>query len=90
TYKIFGALKDGGLGELLEKYITKNEINFANMKKINPVIIPLNHQVEKALKSAEDTKFGNLYNLVADLKTPYEFNILTEKYITEPVEEEKI
>ncbi|EDZ90491.1 protein adenylyltransferase SelO [Francisella tularensis] len=90
TYKNFGALKDCGLGEWLEKYITKNEINFANMKKINPVIIPRNHQVEKALKSAEDAKFGNLYNLVAALKTPYEFNTLTENYITEPVEEEKV
>ena len=51
-----------------------NEINFANMKKTNPVIIPRNHQVEKALKSSEDAKLGDLYNLVAAFKTPYEFN----------------
>ena len=60
------------------------------MKKINPVIIPRNHQVEKALKSAEDVKLGNLYNLVAALKTPYEFNSLTKSYMTEPTEEEKV
>lgn len=67
-----------------------NEINFANMKKTNPVIIPRNNQVEKVLKSSEDTKLGDLYNLVAAFKTPYEFNSLTEKYMVELDEEEKV
>lgn len=88
TYKNFIALKDSGLRDWLDKYMINNEINFANMKKTNPVIIPRNNQVEKVLKSSEDTKLGDLYNLVAAFKTPYEFNSLTEKYMAEPAKEE--
>ncbi|APC91416.1 MULTISPECIES: protein adenylyltransferase SelO [Francisella] len=90
TYKNFATLKGNGLGDWLSKYIINSGINFANMKKTNPVIIPRNHQVEKALKFAEDAKLGNLYNLIAALKTPYEFNSLTKKYMAEPNEEEKV
>lgn len=90
TYKNFVAFKDSGLRDWLDKYMINNEINFVNMKKTNPVIIPRNHQVKKALKSSKDAKLGDLYNLIAAFKTHYEFNSLTEKYMEEPAEEEKV
>lgn len=52
TYKNIVAFKDSSLRDWLDKYMINNEINFANIKKTNPVVIPRNNQVEKVLKSS--------------------------------------
>ncbi|QLE78695.1 hypothetical protein FLM55_02625 [Francisella sp. Scap27] len=50
------------------------------MKNSNPTIIPRNHQVNKAIKLAEDGNYSFLNNFVATLKKPYGINQKTKFY----------
>lgn len=55
------------------------------MKQVNPVVIPRNHQVEKALQAAteqEDVK--PLQQLLAVLQAPYDYNSLNLEFMTPP------
>ncbi|MBY7733762.1 protein adenylyltransferase SelO [Francisella philomiragia] len=89
SYNNFDDLQSKGLKDWLDKYINY-DINFESMMKSNPIIIPRNHQVEKALELAENGNFSAFKSLVTALKTPYELNTLTKKYMSEPLEQEKV
>ena len=55
------------------------------MKQVNPVVIPRNHQVEKALQAVteqEDVK--PLQQLLAVLQAPYDYNSLNLEFMTPP------
>lgn len=41
------------------------------MKKHNPAVIPRNHQIEKAIKHAEDADYDYFFRLLAAIKTPF-------------------
>ncbi|ASG67732.1 hypothetical protein CDV26_04405 [Francisella halioticida] len=87
TYKKFKDLKAKGLGDWLES-LNNIDLDYSKMFQSNPVIIPRNHQVEKAIKSAEEGSLGNTYNLLDVLRKPYKFTKSNEKYIAEPNKEE--
>lgn len=89
-YGNFESLKSKGLSDWLDIYLKNKDIDLTKMRQVNPVIIPRNHQVEKAIVSAESGKFGNLYNLLEVIKTPYRFDKAKEKYMLEPKEEERV
>ncbi|MBK2093437.1 protein adenylyltransferase SelO [Francisella philomiragia] len=89
SYNNFDHLRNKGLKDWLDKYVNY-DINFESMMKSNPVIIPRNHQVEKALEFAGNGNFSILQSLVTALETPYELNALTKKYMAEPLEQEKV
>ena len=60
------------------------------MKSNNPIIIPRNHNVENALKSAENNDLKPFNDLLQVLKNPYENkNILTKYQSTPPKRNEK-
>ena len=89
AYDNVESLRAKGLGSWLE--LLKNlDLDYSIMQKINPVIIPRNHQVEKAIKSAEDGNFGNIYNLLDATRNPYEFSKIKSKYMAEPTDKEKV
>ena len=50
------------------------------MKNSNPTVIPRNHQVNKAIKLAEDSNYSFLNDFVATLKKPYGINQKTKFY----------
>jgi uncharacterized protein YdiU (UPF0061 family) len=55
------------------------------MKQANPVVIPRNHQVEKVLQAAnEEDDFKPLQQLLAVLQSPYDYNSLSQEYMTPP------
>ena len=55
------------------------------MKKYNPIIIPRNHQVEKALSAAVDNgDYTVLNDLVTALKNPFDYDNIVEEYMAPP------
>ncbi|AIT08897.1 hypothetical protein LO80_02155 [Candidatus Francisella endociliophora] len=90
SYEKFESLKSKGLSDWLDTYFKNKDIDLTKMKQVNPVIISRNHQVEKAIVSAENGKFGNLYSLLEVIKTPYKFENTKEKYMLEPKGDEKV
>ena len=53
--------------------INKNtsEKNMKLMRSVNPVLIPRNHKVEKALETAEKGDYKSINQLIEVLKNPY-------------------
>lgn len=88
AYKNTDNLKAAGLSNWLESYSESDVVDYSKMKVSNPVIIPRNHQVEKAIVSVQNGNFGNLYSLLDAIKEPYKMNKTNEKYRTEPTQEE--
>ncbi|API86987.1 protein adenylyltransferase SelO [Francisella uliginis] len=82
-------LKAKGLGYWLDS-LKNLDLDYSIIKKSNPIIIPRNHQVEKAIKSAEEGSFGNVYSLLDATKNPYEFSKIKSKYMAEPTDKEKV
>jgi len=60
------------------------------MTKNNPVVIPRNHQVEKALASATEGNIKQLHLLLQALKSPYENSKSIKKYQSPPKPCERI
>lgn len=61
------------------------ELSRENMKKVNPTIIPRNHQVEKALEAAvKGEDFTVLRKLLKALSTPFDYNNINEEYMSPP------
>lgn len=61
------------------------EMSKENMRKVNPMIIPRNHQVEKALDTAvEKGDFLVLERLLEVLSTPFDYNNINEEYMSLP------
>lgn len=54
------------------------------MMKNNPYVIPRNHRVEKALKSAEKGDYTVMNNLLEALKNPYDYSQAFECYTELP------
>ncbi|WP_420797226.1 protein adenylyltransferase SelO [Acetobacterium paludosum] len=55
------------------------------MKQANPVVIPRNHQVEKALQAAVDQDdFKPFQRLLEVLQAPYDYNSFNQQYMTPP------
>ena len=53
---------------------------FEAMNHVNPVVIARNHQVERALKAAEDGDYSILHELVSILQKPYSLAKEHEQY----------
>lgn len=60
------------------------------MQETNPVVIPRNHQVEKALNSAVEGDFKSFYDLLAVLKNPYQESADKIYYQLPPTDFEKV
>lgn len=55
------------------------------MKKVNPTVIPRNHQVEKALEAAvEKEDLTVLRNLLEVLSRPFDYDNISEEYTSPP------
>ena len=50
------------------------------MKKNNPIVIPRNHNVEEALKAANNNDLKPMYDLLSILKKPYTKQANIEKF----------
>ncbi|MCF6194952.1 MAG: hypothetical protein L3J46_11535, partial [Kangiellaceae bacterium] len=56
-----------------------------SMLKINPIIIPRNHQVEKVIRAAEDNgDFAPFHELNAHLQSPYLCDVKKDEYMKSP------
>ena len=73
--------------ELQQKSIT-DSVNM--MKQNNPMIIPRNHNVEKALKAAIENNIKPFNHLLNALQTPYEENNDSAIYQTPPSPDEQV
>ena len=75
--------------------LKKESNTFENIKKImdtnNPRIIPRNHLVEKALKSAEEGDLETIVDFSKIIKNPYSSSIdVPKKYLNPPNDSEKV
>ncbi len=71
----------------IKKYSIKK---LKKYKKINPVIIPRNHIIEKIINESYKEEYINLYDFNNALKKPYEENIINDKFRKPPDENEKV
>ena len=69
-----------------EKY-KKNKLK--KFKNVNPQIIPRNHIIEEIINEVYSNSYSQLYEFEKLLKNPYE-KIENKKYITPPLESEKV
>ena len=69
-----------------EKY--KNN-KLRKFKNVNPQIIPRNHIIEEIINEVYSNNYNQLYEFEKLLKNPYE-KIENKKYITPPLESEKV
>ncbi|QIV95989.1 uncharacterized protein YdiU (UPF0061 family) [Allofrancisella inopinata] len=89
SYQHFEALRKQGLANWLDKWVSKApKVDTFDMRQVNPFVIPRNHQVEKAIKSAESGDLGDFYNLNKALKHPYKFDKKYQSYMLEPTEDQ--
>lgn len=73
----------------LAKENISNDLRRKNMRAVNPVYIPRNHQVEAAIRAAEDEDdFSVFHKLHQVLQNPYEFQRGQEVYMQAPEEHE--
>tara|TARA_B100000700_G_scaffold139577_1_gene155651 strand:+ start:1274 stop:2692 length:1419 start_codon:yes stop_codon:yes gene_type:complete len=75
--------------------LKKESNTFENIKKImdtnNPRVIPRNHLVEKALKSAEEGDLETIVDFSKIIKNPYSSSIdVPKKYLNPPNDNEKV
>ena len=75
--------------------LKKESNTFENIKKImdtnNPRVIPRNHLVEKALKSAEEGDLETFVDFSKIIKNPYSSSIdVPKKYLNPPNDSEKV
>jgi len=75
--------------------LKKESNTFENIKKImdtnNPRVIPRNHLVEKALKSAEEGDLEKIVDFSKIIKNPYSSSIdVPKKYLNPPNDNEKV
>ena len=75
----------------LRKEASTTEEQLAQMQTVNPAYIPRNHQVEAAIRAAEDnndfTKFNELHQV---LQTPFELQEGMDDYLLPPKPEEVV
>ena len=61
--------------ELWHKRVNLNNLNNKHlelMKSVNPIVIPRNHKVEEALKTASEGNIKRFNDFLKILQTPYE------------------
>lgn len=69
----------------LERQEASLELSKQTMKNNNPIIIPRNHQVEKALKSAvEEGDYTKFNSLMEALSRPYNYDEIDKEYMKDP------
>ena len=66
--------------ERLERQEESIDEAYELMKKSNPVVIPRNHRVEEALKSADNGDFTVMEKLLSILSNPYEYKEQMDEY----------
>lgn len=66
--------------ERLERQEESIDEAYELMKKSNPVVIPRNHRVEEALKSADNGDFTVMEKLLSILSNPYEYKEEMDEY----------
>lgn len=68
-----------------------NEQTQANMQAVNPVYIPRNHQIEAAIRAAEDRlNFSVFHDLLEVLQNPFEQQKGKDKYMLPPQADEVV
>ncbi len=72
----------------LEKEKMNEKDRLALMQQVNPVYIPRNHQIEKAIVEGVEGNFDRFNSMVMVLKTPYIFQLGFEEFEKTPGEEE--
>ncbi len=60
------------------------------MKENNPYVIPRNHNLEFALKEADQGNYSHLKKLISVIKKPYKIDKVSKKYTLPPLNSEKI
>lgn len=69
----------------LEREQRPDAVVFAEMKKVNPSVIPRNHLVEEALSAAEDgSGMSQFHQLLANLGSPFSEKSTSDRYVTPP------
>lgn len=63
---------------------------WALMRQTNPAVIPRNHQVEAALRAAEDDDLSVVKSLLAALETPYADRDVDDPYVQPPQDDEVV
>ena len=93
AYQNLAVLKEQGFVEWLDKWqarVSDVEKFTAILRKNNPIVIPRNHQVEKALKAAQKGNLNLVTNLVMATSNPYEFNQDNQKFMVLPTDDERV
>ena len=93
AYQNIGILNDQGLAGWLDKWYARiDNIEKATsiMKNTNPVLIPRNHQVEKALKVAQNGNLGLVISLVKATSKPHSFSKEIKGFMALPTDEERV
>jgi len=76
--------------ELVDSDVTESERQ-KNMCRVNPVIIPRNHQVEKVIRAAEDNdNFSPFHELNTVLQSPYSYDAKKDEYMKSPTDNEVV
>ncbi len=71
--------------ERLQQEASVDEARQAKMQAVNPVYIPRNHQIEAAIRAAEDHgDFSVFHALHEVLQSPYDFQEGKETYMLPP------
>jgi uncharacterized protein YdiU (UPF0061 family) len=71
--------------ERLQKQDVEEDVRKAKMLAVNPVYIPRNHQIEAAIRAAEDhNDFSVFHNLHDVLQKPYELKLGKDAYMLPP------
>ena len=77
--------------ERVRKEIIDDETRQARMQAVNPVYIPRNHQIEAAIRAAEDhDDFSTFHNLHEVLQKPYELQPQKGAYMLPPEPDEVV
>ncbi len=63
-----------------KKSLTKEDV-LTRMEEANPMVIPRNHLVESAIKSADKGNLGELEELIEVLKNSYDYSLSEMKYL---------
>jgi len=77
--------------ERLKRETQSDDARQGAMRAVNPVYIPRNHQIEAAIRAAEDRgDFSVFHELHAVLQNPYVEQAGKERYLLPPEPEEKV
>ena len=77
--------------ERLRKEVINDETRQARMQAVNPVYIPRNHQIEAAIRAAEDhDDFSTFHSLHEVLQKPYELQPQKAAYMLPPEPDEVV